>query len=119
MISADTVLGWVLIGAAASLAGMIWAFRRGALGVVANLLAGMLGALAGGFLSDLVLPGPTHGGSPARLLFAAVGAVAVLAAVHLVWLRIAARRPGLASSPSTSRAVPPAKVGRSARAGQR
>ena len=46
----DTVLAWVAIGAAASLAGMIWPFRRGALGVELNLLAGILGAILAGLL---------------------------------------------------------------------
>jgi uncharacterized membrane protein YeaQ/YmgE (transglycosylase-associated protein family) len=88
----DNVLAWIAIGAAASLAGMIWPFRRGALGVFANLLTGVAGALAGALLSHVALPRGIHGDSPARLLFAAVGALAALGFLHVVWTWMA-RRP--------------------------
>jgi uncharacterized membrane protein YeaQ/YmgE (transglycosylase-associated protein family) len=88
----DTVLAWVAIGAAASLAGMIWPFRRGALGVALNLLAGILGAILAGLLSYVVLPRSTHGETPARLTFAALGALTMLGLAHAEWLRIQERR---------------------------
>ena len=42
----DSVLGWMAIGAAASLAAMIWPFLRGGAGVIIKLLLGPLGAIA-------------------------------------------------------------------------
>ena len=87
-----TMLGWILIGAAASLAGMIWPFRRGAAGVVVNLVAGVLGALAGGLIGQFALSGARA--EPARLLFAAVGALVALGLVHGAWIAASAWRSG-------------------------
>jgi uncharacterized membrane protein YeaQ/YmgE (transglycosylase-associated protein family) len=90
--SIENTLAWIAIGAAASLAGMIWPFRRGAVGVVLNLLAGILGALLAGLLSYVVLPRTSHGETPARLTFAALGALAMLGLVHAAWLRMTGQR---------------------------
>jgi uncharacterized membrane protein YeaQ/YmgE (transglycosylase-associated protein family) len=91
-VNADSVLGWMAIGAAASLAGMIWPFRRGAAGVVVNLVAGVVGAVVGALLSYLVVPWAPHGDGPARLVFAALGALASLGLVHAAWIRNARSR---------------------------
>ncbi len=85
MLAADSWLGWIAIGAGASLAGMLWPFQRGALGVVVNFVAGVGGAIVAAFASFLVLPG-AHA-APARLAFAAVGALGSLGAVHALWVR--------------------------------
>jgi hypothetical protein len=93
----DTWLAWIAIGAAASLAGMIWAFRRGVLGVLANFAAGIGGAIVGGSIGFSiwehggVMRGPAIPGIPApagppQLSLAAVGAVAGLLILHLAWL---------------------------------
>jgi uncharacterized membrane protein YeaQ/YmgE (transglycosylase-associated protein family) len=87
----DAVLGWVAIGAAAALAGMIWPFRRGATGVVINLVTGVAGALLGALLSYLVLPPSSPRGS-ARLLVAALGALSCLGVVHAAWMHRVMRR---------------------------
>jgi uncharacterized membrane protein YeaQ/YmgE (transglycosylase-associated protein family) len=85
----DSVLGWMAIGAAASLAGMIWPFRRGTTGLVVNFVAGVLGALLGGALSSAFFA--AGGRAPSvHLLSAAVFALGALAAVHAVWLRVGA-----------------------------
>jgi uncharacterized membrane protein YeaQ/YmgE (transglycosylase-associated protein family) len=85
-VNIDTVLGWTAIGAAAAIAGMIWPFRRGATGIVVNLLTGIAGAFLAALLSFLVLP-PTPGrDAPARLLVAALGAMSALGLVHAVWM---------------------------------
>lgn len=76
----DSILGWIGIGAAASFAGMIWPFQRGAAGIALNLLLGIGGAVLLGLLSLLVLSGP-HAAT-ARLGFAAVGAIAALWIAH-------------------------------------
>ncbi|HXN33580.1 MAG TPA: hypothetical protein VN894_17040 [Polyangiaceae bacterium] len=78
----DTLIASMAIGAAAALAGMILPFRRGATGIAVNLLAGILGALLAALLSFAVLPSGRQGETPGRLLFAALGALATLGAVH-------------------------------------
>jgi uncharacterized membrane protein YeaQ/YmgE (transglycosylase-associated protein family) len=77
---------------------MIWPFRRGIVGVVVNLAVGVMGAVFVALLSYLVLP---HSGDPlttARLLFAAVGAIAALGVAHAVVLRSVQRRRGMVAS---------------------
>jgi uncharacterized membrane protein YeaQ/YmgE (transglycosylase-associated protein family) len=84
MITPTAVLGWVAIGIAASLAAMIWPFRRGAAGVVWNVFLGVSGSLVGAIGSYLVTAkaGPD---APERLCFAAVGAIAALVLAHAAW----------------------------------
>ena len=96
--SVDTWLAWAAIGAAASLAGMIWVFRRGVLGVLANLAAGIAGAVAGGAIGSAVSPrwqsvvsGPAIPGIPApagppQLFLAGLGAILALVILHLAWM---------------------------------
>jgi uncharacterized membrane protein YeaQ/YmgE (transglycosylase-associated protein family) len=82
----DSVLGWMAVGAAASLAAMVWPFLRGGAGVIIKLLLGPLGAIAGAVLSHVILPEET----PAeRLLFAAIGAILALAGAQVMWHRYA------------------------------
>lgn len=85
----DIVFGFVAIGVAASLAAMIWPFQRGALGIIVNVFVGALGAVLGGLASYLVLPWANHRETPARLFFAALGALAFLFIVHAAWVRVA------------------------------
>ncbi len=101
MTGAETWFGWIAIGLAASLAGMIWPFRRGAIGVVANVLAAVVGAVCVPLASYLVLPltnGADRHEAPARLVLSAVGALFGLAVAHIAWMRHAAdRRPSRAA----------------------
>ena len=83
----DSVLAWIAIGAGASLAGMIWSFRRGALGIAVNLLAGIAGALLAALASYAFLPVESAGSERARLFYAALGAIAMLGIVHAAWSR--------------------------------
>ncbi len=80
----DSVLGWMAIGAAASLAALMWPFLRGGAGVFIKLLLGPLGAVLGAVLSHVVLP---HEPPIERLVFAAVGAAVSLVALQVVWQR--------------------------------
>jgi len=82
----DSLLGWVAIGAAASLAGMIWPFLRGGAGVVVKMLLGPLGAIAGGVISHAIAPDESRA---EQLIFAAAGALVVLALSQLAWGRYA------------------------------
>jgi hypothetical protein len=84
MITTTYWYAWVAIGAAASLAGMIWPFRRGTLGAVANLLLGILGGLLGPFAAIALLG--VRPDAPSCLAFATAGALAVLALGHVAWL---------------------------------
>jgi hypothetical protein len=87
------VLAWVCIGLAASLAGCIWPFHRGAAGLVVNALASLVGAVG----AALVFASTVHGAweAPVTLGVAAVGAIAMLLVVHavygLLWRPVAAR----------------------------
>jgi uncharacterized membrane protein YeaQ/YmgE (transglycosylase-associated protein family) len=86
MNAVDSVLGWLAIGAAASLAAMVWPFLRGGAGVFLKLALGPLGAVVGALLSHVILPdeSPTE-----RLFFAALGAVTALGLSQLAWQRYA------------------------------
>jgi uncharacterized membrane protein YeaQ/YmgE (transglycosylase-associated protein family) len=98
MIESSSLFAWLAIGAAASLAGMIWPFRRGVLGVVVNLVVGAAGAVLVALLSYTVLPRSGDPLTTARLLFAAVGALAALGFTHAIWLRQADRKRRFAAS---------------------
>ena len=54
-VTVDQVVVWVIIGAlAGSLAGMLMKREKKGFGLFSNLLIGLLGALIGGFLLDLL-----------------------------------------------------------------
>ena len=94
MLSPTAVLGWLAIGLAASLAGMIFPFRRGAAGVVLNSLVGMAGALVAVLVSYWVIDG-ARPDAPVRLAFAAVGAWVGLGLTHALWVSRARHAPRL------------------------
>ncbi len=78
----DSIFGWIAIGAAASFAGMMWPFQRGAAGIALNLFLGIAGAVLFGLVSLLILSGP-HAVT-GHLGFAAAGAIATLWIAHAV-----------------------------------
>jgi uncharacterized membrane protein YeaQ/YmgE (transglycosylase-associated protein family) len=82
----DSVLGWMAIGAAASLAAMMWPFMRGGAGVFIKLFLGPLGAIAGAVISHVILPNEPP---QERLFFAAVGAIVALGLSQFAWQRYA------------------------------
>jgi uncharacterized membrane protein YeaQ/YmgE (transglycosylase-associated protein family) len=86
MSAVDSLFGWLAIGAAASLAGMMLPFLRGGAGVVVKMLLGPLGAILGAVISHVVAPDE----SPAeQLTFAAVGALVVLGLSQIAWIHYA------------------------------
>jgi uncharacterized membrane protein YeaQ/YmgE (transglycosylase-associated protein family) len=98
----DDVFGWMAIGAAASLAAMIWPFHRGTAGVVANLATGSVGAIAFGLTSSLFWPAAREG--PVRLPFAALGAIVALLVTHSLWhWRVRQRRRSIAAPVASPR----------------
>ncbi len=101
--SANDWLACLAIGVAASLASMIWAFRRGWPGILANLGAGIAGALVGGIIGHAIAPGaqtisgPAIPGLPApagppELFLAGLGSILALVAIHLAWNGVVATR---------------------------
>ena len=80
-------LASMVIGLGASLAGMIYPFRRGILGVIANISAAVLGALGGSFAAGPLLV-HQHEAAALRLFFAALGAISGMAIVHAVYARV-------------------------------
>jgi uncharacterized membrane protein YeaQ/YmgE (transglycosylase-associated protein family) len=98
MIDSSSLLAWGAIGAAASLAGMIWPFRRGLIGVLVNLIVGTAGAILAALVSYAVLPREGQPAVGARLLFAAIGAIAALGLAHAAFLRQADRKRRLTAS---------------------
>jgi hypothetical protein len=82
---------------------MIWAFRRGVLGVLANLGAGIAGAIAGGaigyssaarwrgVISGPAIPGIPAPAGPPQLFFAALGSIVALVILHVAWAGMVVR----------------------------
>jgi uncharacterized membrane protein YeaQ/YmgE (transglycosylase-associated protein family) len=83
----DTLLAYMAIGLCAALAAMMWPFRRGAIGLLVEIGAGVGGAVGLAAASYAFFPAS----SPVHLLFATVGAITVLLTTHGLWLWNAAR----------------------------
>jgi len=82
------VLGWILVGAAASLAAMAWPFTRRAR-FATNLLLGGIGALVGALVAVALWRLPPRSG--VCLGAAAAGSLTSLLLGHLVWIAMARR----------------------------
>ncbi len=91
MVPLTDIVAWMALGLAASLAGMILPFQRGLVGVLVNIASSVLGALAGGLFSYVLLPSSRAGDSPARLFFAVVGGLGAIVVVHFAYFRRVAR----------------------------
>ncbi len=98
-----TVLGWLAIGVAASVAGMLLPFRRGVAGIAMNVMSGAAGAFLVPLLSYFVIPA-RQPDTPLRLAFAAFGALAAIGLAHFGYRRFMRRsRP----APQGDDPVPP------------
>jgi uncharacterized membrane protein YeaQ/YmgE (transglycosylase-associated protein family) len=76
------ILIWLVIGAVAGwLASMV--MRRGSLGLIGNVVVGILGAVVAGWLLPVLGIG-LGGGILAAILSATLGAVVLLAVIRLV-----------------------------------
>ncbi len=78
------ILGWVCIGLGAALGACIWPFRRGAFGFTLNAVSAVLGAVGAASLGVTLGLSPRDPGS---LPLAAMGALTLLALVHMSWNR--------------------------------
>lgn len=99
MITMTHLVGWLLVGAAAGLAGMVWPFRRGIVAIGINLVAGMLGALLAPLLA--IAGAGVSPRAPICLGLAALGALVLLLGVHGLWLATARRTQRHAAHPRT------------------
>ncbi len=92
MSGTELVLAWLGIGMCASIAGWVWPFHRGLFGILMNLGVAFAGAVVAGSLAFRL-----HGGGRSMVttsfLWAAVGSVGALTALHLVWARRRHARP--------------------------
>ncbi len=82
------MVGWIVIGTAASLAAMAWPFSRRAR-VMKNLLLGAIGGVTGALGTVVLLRLPAS--SPACLAAAAGGSLVFLLLGHLAWIARAKR----------------------------
>jgi uncharacterized membrane protein YeaQ/YmgE (transglycosylase-associated protein family) len=76
------IYGWICIGLAAAFGAWILPFRRGVLGITLNASSAVIGAVAAP--SVAVALGMRHD-SPLGLPIAGLGALMLLAVVHLSW----------------------------------
>ena len=88
----EVIFAWIAIGVCASIAGWIWPFHRGWVGIVLNACIAVIGAVGLGLLGYFF---GAYGRTVATvsMLFAAVGAVGALTLAHVVWARIVHLRP--------------------------
>jgi hypothetical protein len=82
----DILLACIAIGAGAGLAAMVWPFRRGAIGVVLNIVTGVAGAVGVVAISYRFFPVFDR----TALALATGGAIGVLLLEHGVWFALAA-----------------------------
>lgn len=80
------VFGWVFIGVAAAIAAFILPFRRGIIGIAANVVVGVAGAISGA-LVGVAAGMSTSTRDPFGFALAGLGAVAFLAVLHVIWER--------------------------------
>ena len=83
-----SIIGWVILGGIAGWLASIVTGRNSQMGCIANIIAGVVGALVGGFIFSAFGGAPITGFNLYSLLVAFIGAVVVL----LIWNAIAGRR---------------------------
>jgi uncharacterized membrane protein YeaQ/YmgE (transglycosylase-associated protein family) len=74
------IVAWIVVGLIAGV--LAWKFmQRGGNGLGEDLLVGLIGAVVGGLLRSLLLPG-THAGPIGSVVVAFIGAVVLIALVR-------------------------------------
>ncbi len=80
-----SIIGWLVIGALAGWIASMIAGTNAQQGWVMNVVVGIVGALIGGFLVNLLMPGANVGGfNLISLIVAIVGAVILLGVYKMV-----------------------------------
>ncbi len=80
-----SIIGWLVIGALAGWIASMIAGTNAQQGWVMNVVVGIVGALIGGFLVNLLMPGANVGGfNLVSLIVAIVGAVILLSVYKMV-----------------------------------
>jgi uncharacterized membrane protein YeaQ/YmgE (transglycosylase-associated protein family) len=83
-----SIIGWIVLGAIAGWLASIVTKRNAQMGCIANVIAGVVGALVGGFIFSFFGGEPITGFNLYSLIVAFVGAVIVLA----VWNMLSGRK---------------------------
>ncbi len=83
-----SIIGWVVLGAIAGWLASIVTKRNEQMGCIANIVAGVVGALIGGFIFSLFGGQGVTGFNIYSLIVAFIGAVIVLA----IWNAVSGRR---------------------------
>ena len=83
-----SIIGWIILGALAGWIASMITGRNAQMGWLANIIAGIVGALIGGFLFSAFGGAPVTGFNIYSLIVAIIGAVVVI----LIWGAIAGLR---------------------------
>jgi uncharacterized membrane protein YeaQ/YmgE (transglycosylase-associated protein family) len=82
-----SIIGWIVLGGIAGWLASIIMKRNDQMGCITNILAGILGAIVGGWVFTLFGGQGVTGFNLPSLVVALVGAVIVLAIVNLIFRR--------------------------------
>jgi uncharacterized membrane protein YeaQ/YmgE (transglycosylase-associated protein family) len=82
-----SIIGWIVLGGVAGWLASIIMKRNSQMGLIANVIAGIVGAAVGGWVFSLFGGTGVTGFNLPSLVVAFVGAVIVLAVVNLIFRR--------------------------------
>ena len=82
-----SIIGWIVLGGVAGWLASIIMKRNSQMGLIANVIAGIVGAVVGGWVFSLFGGAGVTGFNLPSLVVAFVGAVVVLAVVNLIFGR--------------------------------
>jgi len=82
-----SIIGWIVLGGIAGWLASIIMKRNDRMGCITNIVAGILGAIVGGWVFTLFGGQGVTGFNLPSLLVALVGAIIVLAIVNLIFKR--------------------------------
>ena len=82
-----SIIGWIVLGGIAGWLASIITGRNDRMGCITNIVAGILGAILGGWIFSLFGGSGVTGFNLGSLIVAVVGAVVVLAILNLIFGR--------------------------------